>query len=83
MRLKPHIRVEIKIHVLDAEVAGDPGAVNNHSHRDLVQFFQARGLFENFPLFRSHNLFQSNSQFFLALFFVLKRGGFKLESVFS
>ena len=56
VRLEPEFRVEEKIHVLDAEIAGNPRAVDDQRHRDLVQFFEPRGFFKNFPLFCAHLL---------------------------
>ena len=54
VRLEPHLRIEIIIHVFDAQIAGYPGAVHDHGHRHLVQFFKARRPLECIPLFRPH-----------------------------
>jgi hypothetical protein len=53
--LEPELGVEVVIHVIQAEVTGDPGAVDDQGHRDPVQLLQAGGFFENGPLFGSHD----------------------------
>jgi hypothetical protein len=40
---------------LDAEIAGNPRAINDQRHRHLVEFLQPRRLLKNLPLFRSHD----------------------------
>src|SRR5258707_11943578 len=54
MRLKPKLRVEIEIHVFDAEITRNPRAINDQRHRHLIEFLKPRRAFENVPLFRSH-----------------------------
>ena len=36
VRLEPALRIEEEIHVLHADVAGDPRAVDDHGHRHLA-----------------------------------------------
>ena len=57
--LKPDFRIEIIVQVLDSEVAGNPRAVDDQRHRNLVQLLAARGSFKHFPLFRQHGLLSS------------------------
>jgi hypothetical protein len=54
VRLEPDLGVEVKVHVFDAEVTGDPGAIDDEGHGDLVEFFEARGAFEGVPLLGFH-----------------------------
>ena len=52
--LEPEFGIEEIVHVLDAEVAGNPGAIDDQRHRNLVQLLPARGSLECFPLFWQH-----------------------------
>jgi hypothetical protein len=54
VRLEPDLRVQEEVHVLHADVAGDPGAVDDHGHRHLAEFFHARGALEDVPLGGCH-----------------------------
>jgi hypothetical protein len=50
VRLEPDLGIEEKIHVLNPDVARNPRAIDDHGHRDLIQFFEAGGFLEDFPL---------------------------------
>ena len=52
--LEPQLRIEEIIHVLDSQIAGDPRAVDDQRHRDLVHLFTARRAFKCLPLFLQH-----------------------------
>ena len=52
--LKPEFGIEEVVQVLDAEVAGNPRAIDDERHRNLVHLFAAHGSFECFPLFWQH-----------------------------
>jgi hypothetical protein len=54
VRVEPDLRVEVVVHVLDAQVAGDPGAVDDERHGNLVESFEPGGALEDVPLFWSH-----------------------------
>ena len=47
-------RIEVVVHVLDAEIPGNPGAVDDERHRHLVQLLEPGRAFEGVPLFGSH-----------------------------
>ena len=54
MRLEPHVGVEEEVHVLDSDVAGNPRAIDDHRHRNVVEALAAGGAFKGVPLFWSH-----------------------------
>ena len=54
LELEPELRVEVVVHVLDPEIAGDPRTVDDQRHRNLVELFEAGGPLERVPLFGSH-----------------------------
>ena len=47
-------RVQVVVHVLDAEIAGNPRAVDDERHRHFVQLLAPRRALEGLPLFGSH-----------------------------
>src|ERR1035441_4580485 len=52
--LKPEFGVEKVVEVLDAQVSGDPWAIDDERHWNLVHLFAAHCSLECFPLFWQH-----------------------------
>jgi len=58
--LKPEFGIKKIIQMLDAEIAGNPRAIDDHRHGHLIELFPAHSFLENFPLFWSQNLTSSS-----------------------
>jgi hypothetical protein len=52
--LKPHLWIEEEVHVLDANIARNPRAVDDQGHRHLIEFLAAGGFLERVPLGGRH-----------------------------
>src|SRR5204863_10050195 len=76
--LEPDLRIEEVIHVLEAKIAGDPGAIDDERHRNFVEFLKPRRSLEDVPLFRFHSSLLIGLTFNLAeiqYFFVTSDNG--------
>jgi hypothetical protein len=52
--VEPHLGIQVVVHVLDADIARYPRAVDDQRHRDLVQLLAAYRALEGVPLSRQH-----------------------------
>ena len=51
---EPQLGVQVVIHVLDSQITGNPRAIHDQRHRDLVHLFAARRALKCLPLFLQH-----------------------------
>ena len=52
--LEPELRIQKIVQVLDSEVSGNPWAIDDQRHRNLVHLLAAHCSFKRFPLFWQH-----------------------------
>ena len=53
--LEPQFRIQVIVHVLDAQITGNPGTIHDQRHRDLVHLLAARRALKCLPLFLQHD----------------------------
>ena len=54
VRLEPQLGIQVVVHVLDSQIAGNPGTIDDQRHRHLVELFETSGALKDFPLMGEH-----------------------------